>query len=50
MTKPYELFGEVGHDPFCAAIEFRRNALTQGGNLGNSHRTVPFIKEVSLSS
>src|SRR5580765_3307371 len=43
VTEPNQLFGEVGHDPFRSSIEFRWNALPQGGNLGNSHRTAPLI-------
>jgi hypothetical protein len=31
VTEPNQFFGEVGHDAFRSSIEFRRNALPQGG-------------------
>jgi hypothetical protein len=37
VAKPDKFFGQVGNDPFGAAIEARRNALNEGSNLGDFH-------------
>jgi hypothetical protein len=37
VAKPDKFFGQVGNDPLGAAIETRRNALDEGGHLGDFH-------------
>jgi hypothetical protein len=39
MAAPHQLFGEVVHHPFGAAVALGRDALAERGNLGNSHRS-----------
>jgi len=43
VPEPNEFFRQVGYDSLSSSIQFRRNALPQGRNLGNSHWTLPFI-------
>ena len=37
MTKAHEFVDQPSDDPFRAAVEFRRNALGEWRNLGNTH-------------
>jgi hypothetical protein len=37
MAAPHQLFGEVMHHPFGAAVALGRDALAERGNLGNAH-------------
>src|SRR5690242_8090552 len=37
VAAPHKLFGQVRNDPLSSAIETRRNALNQGGDLGDLH-------------
>src|SRR5579872_5057155 len=37
VAKPDKFFGQVGNDPFSAAIKTRRNALDEGSDLCDFH-------------
>ena len=38
MPPPHEFFGEIGNDPLRSAVQARRAAFGEGGDLGNLHR------------
>jgi hypothetical protein len=40
VAKPDKVFGQVGNDPFSAAIEPRRNALNKWGDLCDLHNVL----------
>ena len=42
MAKPDKFFGQVGNDSFSPAIEMRRNALNEGGDLRDFHDDLVF--------
>ena len=39
VAEPDKCFGQVGNDPFCAAIKTRRNALNERSDLCDLHMT-----------
>ena len=42
VAKPDEFFGQIGNDPLSAAIETRRNALNERGDLCDFHDDLDF--------
>jgi hypothetical protein len=39
----HQFFGQIGDDPLGAAIQARRHALHQGGDLRNTHRETSLL-------
>jgi hypothetical protein len=50
VTKPDKFFGQVENDPLSAAIEPRRNALNEGGDLRDFHDDLCFPTNTNTCS
>ena len=42
MPPPHEFFGQIGNDPLGPAVEARRAAFGEWGDLGDLHRRFSF--------